>query len=79
MTLKLSNSQIRQARDLNKDDVQQRVQQRTEAVHRKTPDSLLDGEVECDEVCVVAGHKGKPEAVKKRAWLKNTLVKYSVA
>ena len=26
----------------------------------------LSGEVECDEVYVVAGHKGHPEAVKKR-------------
>jgi hypothetical protein len=25
----------------------------------------LDGEVECDEVYEVAGHKGHPEAVKK--------------
>ena len=28
---------------------------------------VLEGEVECDEVYVVAGHKGHPEAVKKRA------------
>src|SRR6266849_6203796 len=27
----------------------------------------LTDEVECDEVYIVAGHKGKPEAVKKRA------------
>jgi hypothetical protein len=26
---------------------------------------VLEGEVECDEVYVVAGHKGQPEAVKK--------------
>jgi hypothetical protein len=26
---------------------------------------VLEGEVECDEVYVVAGHKGHPEAVKK--------------
>lgn len=26
----------------------------------------LTGEIECDEVYVVAGHKGKPESVKKR-------------
>jgi hypothetical protein len=26
----------------------------------------LSGTVECDEVYVVAGHKGKPETVKKR-------------
>jgi hypothetical protein len=27
---------------------------------------VLEGEVECDEVYVVAGHKGHPEAVKKQ-------------
>ena len=29
------------------------------------PPVTLSGEVECDEVYVVAGHKGRPEAVKK--------------
>ena len=29
-------------------------------------DGPLEGEVECDEVYVVAGHKGHPEAVKKK-------------
>ena len=28
--------------------------------------AVLSGEVECDEVDVVAGHQGPPEAVKKR-------------
>jgi hypothetical protein len=32
----------------------------------KKPEPLLEGEVECDEVYVVAGHKGHPEAVEKR-------------
>lgn len=32
----------------------------------KKPDVKLAGEVECDEVYVVAGHKGHPPAVKKR-------------
>ena len=27
---------------------------------------MLSGEVECDEVYIVAGHKGNPEAVKKK-------------
>jgi hypothetical protein len=30
------------------------------------PDPELKGTVECDEVYVVAGHKGHPEAVKKK-------------
>ena len=32
----------------------------------KKPDTKLSGEVECDEVYVVAGHKGNPSAVKKK-------------
>ena len=35
-------------------------------VERK-PEVTLSSEVECDEVYVVAGHKGHPEAVRKRA------------
>jgi hypothetical protein len=32
----------------------------------KKPEVILDGIVECDEVYVTAGHKGQPEAVKKK-------------
>ena len=32
----------------------------------KTPEVTLKGEVEIDEVHVVAGHKGQPEEVAKR-------------
>ena len=32
----------------------------------KTPPAALEGEVEIDEVYVVAGHKGQPAAVAKR-------------
>ena len=35
-------------------------------VDRRTP-VVLEGKVQCDEVYVVAGHKGHPEAVKKKA------------
>ena len=37
-------------------------------VARRSP-VVLEGEVECDEVYVVAGHKGHPKAVKKKAVL----------
>ncbi len=33
---------------------------------QRKPKVTLSGEVECDEVYGVAGHKGKPEEVKKR-------------
>ncbi|WP_216638410.1 transposase [Endozoicomonas arenosclerae] len=67
MSLNLSNSQIAHELDLNKDDVQKMTQQLREAVCEKSPDVLLEGEVECDEVYVVTGHKGNPDAVKKKA------------
>jgi hypothetical protein len=32
----------------------------------KTPSATLSGEVECDEVYLVAGHKGQPDEVVKK-------------
>ena len=37
-----------------------------EGVVRRKPEVVLSGEVDCDEVYVVAGHKGHPEAVRKK-------------
>ena len=37
-----------------------------EGVVQRKPEVTLSGEVECDEVYVVAGHKGHPEAVRKK-------------
>ena len=67
MSLNLSNLQIAQELGLNKDDVQKMTQQLRETVDKKRPDVSLEGEVECDEVYVVSGHKGHPDAVKKKA------------
>ena len=67
MGLNLSNQQIAQELDLNKDDVQKMTRQLHEGVVAKKPTATLSGEVECDEVYVVAGHKGHPAAVKKKA------------
>ena len=67
MGLNLSNQQIAQELDLNKDDVQKMTKQLREGVVAKKPTVTLSGEVECDEVYVVAGHKGHPAAVKKKA------------
>jgi len=66
MGLNLSNRQIAQELGLNPDDVQQMTEQRRTGVVAAPPEPSLSGEVECDEVYVVAGHKGQPEAVKKR-------------
>jgi transposase-like protein len=66
MGLNLSNRQI--ARELNlKDDVQMMTTQLRNGLVAKTPEVILDGEVEADEVYVVAGHKGNPAAVQKKA------------
>lgn len=67
----LSNQQIAQELDLNKDDVQQMTSQLREGIVERKPTPRLCGAVECgavecDEVYVVAGHKGHPEAVLKK-------------
>jgi transposase-like protein len=66
MGLNLSNQQIAQELDLNKDDVHHMTcQLRAGIVAHKSP-VQLSGAVECDEVYVVAGHKGHPKAVQKK-------------
>jgi transposase-like protein len=65
MGLNLSNEQIAQELDLDPDDAQRMTTQLREGVVQRKPQVTLSGEVECDEVYVVAGHKGHPEAVKK--------------
>ena len=37
-----------------------------EGIVERKPEVKLRGEVECDEVYMVAGHKGHPEAVRKK-------------
>jgi len=66
MGLNLSNEQIAHELDLNPDDVQKMTTQLREGVVARKPAVILSGEVECDEAYVVAGHKGHPEAVKKK-------------
>lgn len=66
MGLNLSNRQIAQELGLNKDDVHSMTAQLRDGVVARRPEPSLSGTVECDEVYVVAGHKGHPTAVKKR-------------
>ena len=66
MGLNLSNEQIAQELDLNPDDAQRMTTQLREGIVRRQPEVVLSGEVECDEVYVVAGHKGNLEAVRKK-------------
>jgi len=67
MGLNLSNLQIARELDLNPDDVQLMTRQLRRGVVARKPQVKLGEAVECDEVYVVAGHKGHPGAVKKRA------------
>lgn len=64
--LNLSTSQIAQELELNKDDAQYMAETLRSGVVEKKPKVKLSGEVEFDEVYVVAGHKGNADAVKKR-------------
>jgi DNA-binding Lrp family transcriptional regulator len=66
MGLNISNRQIAQELELDTSDVQQMTRQLRQGVVIRKPEVKLNEEVECDEVYVVAGHKGHPEAVKKK-------------
>jgi transposase-like protein len=66
MGLNLSNRQIALELGLNGSDVQTMTEQLRRGLVAKAPEVTLEGEVEIDEVYVVAGHKGQPAAVAKR-------------
>ena len=66
MGLNLSNRQIAMELGLDASDVQAMTEQLRRGLAAKTPAVTLRGEVEIDEVYVVAGHKGQPAAVAKR-------------
>lgn len=67
MGLNLSTSQIAKELNLDKDDAHDMASILRTKIVEKKPEVKLSGEVECDEVYVVAGHKGNPAAVKKSA------------
>src|SRR5687768_14502906 len=67
MGLNLSNRQIARELDLHVGDVQAMTEQLRTGLTAKIPPAKLAGEVEIDEVYVVAGHKGQPAAVAKKA------------
>ena len=66
MGLNLSNQQIGRELELNKDDVQEMTTPLREGIVRQQEPASLQDDVECDEVYLVAGHKGHPNAVKKK-------------
>jgi transposase-like protein len=65
MGLNLSNRQIAEELGLDRSDVQAMTEQLRSGLVAKTPPVRLEGEVEMDEVYIVAGHKGQPAAVAK--------------
>ncbi len=67
MGLNLSNQQIAAELGLSKTVAFEMTKKLRQGIVDRTDPFVLEGEVECDEVYVVAGHKGHPEAVKKRA------------
>ena len=66
MGLNLSNRQIAEELGLSGSDVQVMTEQLRRGLAAEAPAAVLDGEVEIDEVYVVAGPKGQPAAVAKR-------------
>src|ERR671910_1708293 len=66
MGLNLSNRQIALELKLSPSDVQAMTEHLRRGLVAKAPAARLAGEVEIDEVYVVAGHKGQPAAVAKR-------------
>jgi len=74
MGLNLSNQQIAQELELDPDDVHQMSSQLRQGIVARKPEVTLQGEVECDEVYVTAGHKGNPQAVKKKGEQEGAIV-----
>jgi transposase-like protein len=66
MGLNWSGLQIAGELDINNDDARVMIQLLRQGIVDRRPPVVLEGEVECDEVDVVAGHKGHPEAVKNK-------------
>ena len=67
MGLNLSNRQIAGELGVSESDVQAMTSHLREGLVAKLPEVVLDGDVEIDEVYVVAGHKGNPAAIQKKA------------
>jgi hypothetical protein len=66
MSLNLSNAQIAKELGLTESDCHAMTSLLREGVYEKRPQEVLEGEVAFDELYLVAGHKGKPNAVKKK-------------
>lgn len=66
MGLNLSNAQIAKELGLHPADAQRMTEQLREGLVTRASEPVLSGTVECDEVYIVAGHKGNHAAVSKK-------------
>ena len=66
MGLNVSNAQIGQELNISERSIQDMCEKLRNKLYENRPEIHLSGEVELDEVYVVAGHKGYPNAVKKK-------------
>ncbi len=73
MGLNVSNQQIAHELDLNESDVQEMTSLLRRGVVARRPVVRLEGEVECDEVYVIAGHKGRADGIRGRKARRNRL------
>lgn len=67
MGLNQSNRQIARGPGLDESDGQAMADQLRGGILKRRPGVRMGGVVECDEVYVVAGHKGRPDRIKGRA------------
>jgi len=67
MGLNLSNQQIAAELGLSVTQAHEMTMRLRQGIADHQQPFVLEGEVECNEVYVVAGHKGHPAAVKKKA------------
>ena len=65
MGLNLSDRQIAAELEMSETQIHEMTTTLRNGIVAQEPNVVLEGTVECDEVYVVAGHKGHPESVKK--------------
>jgi len=67
MGLNVSNRQVAKELGLDESDGQAMAELLRGGIVQRRPNVRMQGVVECDEVYVVAGHKGRPDKIKGRA------------
>ena len=67
MGLNVSNRQIAEELNLNESDGQAMAEALRGGIIQRRSKVRMSGVVECDEVYVVAGHKGRPDRLQGRA------------